>query len=729
MNDLIPVVNKLQDVFNTIGSETVDLPQIIVVGSQSSGKSSVLENLVQRDFLPRGSGIVTRRPLVLQLVNVQDSEDSKAVEYGEFLHMSDRKFTDFSEIRKEIEAETARVAGQNKGISRSPIHLKIYSPKVLNLTLVDLPGLTKIPIGDQPTDIEKQTRILVLDYITKPNSIILAVSPANVDLVNSESLKLAKQVDPEGKRTIGVLTKLDLMDAGTNALDVLTGRVIPLKLGFIGVVNRSQQDIIGNKPMSEALKAESEFFKRHSAYRSIASRCGTPFLAKILNHILMNHIRERLPDMKARINALISQTTQELLSYGDPALDEKTNKGALVLKLITKFSNDFVASIDGTALDISTKELCGGARIYYIFNNIFGTALQSISPCGNLSVQDIRTAIRNSTGPRPSLFVPEIAFDLLVKPQVLLLEQPSLRCVELVHEELTKICHSCGNQELGRYPRLHAKLIEVVADLLRERLSPTSSYVESLISIQRAYVNTNHPDFIGGAGAMSDLVKKSEKKRKEYEKLNRRANLGGNTTHISTLSGPSISSKDDIPDGLPLSDKESSGSKDIGLQNGIGNNSSWTQRESFLTYFFGSGNKSDRTVLPDQPLPSRNGTSVKTGIDMDDTLFFLKGAIIDDAVHLTDHEEMEIQLIRSLITSYFNLVRKTIQDLVPKAIMHLLVNYSRESVQNRLVSELYKEELFVDLLQEDENLASKRQNCKTMLDVYRKAFDIMNEAM
>jgi len=139
MKDLIPLVNKLQDVFNTIGSDTVDLPQIIVVGSQSSGKSSVLENIVQRDFLPRGNGIVTRRPLVLQLVNIHDDE-----EYGEFLHATNQKFTDFAEIRKEIEAETARVAGQNKGISRSPIHLKIYSPNVLNLTLVDLPGLTKV---------------------------------------------------------------------------------------------------------------------------------------------------------------------------------------------------------------------------------------------------------------------------------------------------------------------------------------------------------------------------------------------------------------------------------------------------------------------------------------------------------------------------------------------------------------------------------------------------------
>jgi len=130
----------------------------VVVGSQSSGKSSVLENIVGRDFLPRGSGIVTRRPLILQLINIPGSSDesgdkseSNAVEaaaehleFGEFLHQPNRRFYDFAEIRREIEAETARIAGTNKGINRSPINLKIYSPHVLSLTLVDLPGLTKV---------------------------------------------------------------------------------------------------------------------------------------------------------------------------------------------------------------------------------------------------------------------------------------------------------------------------------------------------------------------------------------------------------------------------------------------------------------------------------------------------------------------------------------------------------------------------------------------------------
>lgn len=495
----------------------------MVVGSQSSGKSSVLENIVGRDFLPRGSGIVTRRPLILQLINVPSERDDHPSdhevhiphtpasvagqdEWAEFNHMPGRKFYDFQEVKREIESETARIAGSNKGINRQPINLKIYSPHVLSLTLVDLPGLTKVPIGDQPTDIEKQTRNLISEYIAKPNSIVLAVSPANVDIVNSEALKLARYVDPTGKRTIGVLTKIDLMDHGTNALDILSGRVYPLKLGFIGVVNRSQQDIQGNKSMADALSSEREFFRMHPAYRNIASRCGTQYLAKTLNTTLMGHIRERLPDIKARLNTLMGQTQQELASYGTDSFTGKEHRGSLILTLMTRFASSFISSIDGTSSEISTKELCGGARIYYIFNSVFGNSLETIDPTQNLSALDIRTAIRNSTGPRPSLFVPELAFDLLVKPQIKLLEIPSQRCVELVYEELIKIGHTCGSNELSRYPRLQGKLIEVVSDLLRERLGPASSYVESLISIQRAYINTNHPNFLGAAAAMGNVM-------------------------------------------------------------------------------------------------------------------------------------------------------------------------------------------------------------------------------
>ena len=303
MDKLIPLMNQIHSIFaplshtsnnnNSSGSNRgedggsswidsiLDLPRIVAIGSQSSGKSSVIESLVGKDFLPRGKDIVTRRPLVLQLHRIEDEGE----EYGEFSHRSGRLY-DFIQIRREIETETLKVAGNNRGISVSPIYLSIKSPRVVNLVLVDLPGMTKIPVGDQPPDIETQLRNLVLHYISPKNTLILAITPANNDLVNSDALKLARQVDPMGFRTLGVITKIDLMDSGTNAVDILSNKgSFTLKYGFVGIVCRSQQDIIHNKPIDEALRAETEFFRTHPAYRSLINRCGISFLAVELNKV------------------------------------------------------------------------------------------------------------------------------------------------------------------------------------------------------------------------------------------------------------------------------------------------------------------------------------------------------------------------------------------------------------------------------------------------------------
>jgi dynamin 1-like protein len=417
-----------------------------------------------------------------------------------------------------------------------------------------------------------------------------------------------------GKRTIGVLTKLDLMDHGTNAMDILSGRVYPLKLGFIGVVNRSQQDIMGNKSLGDALLAEKEFFRTHPAYRNMAHRCGTQFLAKTLNTTLMSHIRERLPDIKARLNTLMGQTQQELASYGDAAFTGKEHRGSLILQLMTRFASSFISSIDGTSSEISTKELCGGARIYYIFNSVFGNSLESVDPTQNLSAMDIRTAIRNSTGPRPSLFVPEMAFDLLVKPQIKLLEIPSQRCVELVYEELIKICHTCGSMELSRYPKLQGKLIEVVSDLLRERLGPCSSYVESLIAIQRAYINTNHPNFLGAAAAMSAVLSDRQEKEKQIalENIRRRErNLKRNGNRLEGVATPE-EDEDQDPMARLKSGVSRSMSPAVSLPKAVNGNhrahsptrhlgQQGSTRDNFLNFFFGKDGAPVGNALPLSP--------------------------------------------------------------------------------------------------------------------------------
>ncbi|KAJ6771817.1 DYNAMIN [Salix koriyanagi] len=178
MESLIGLVNRIQRACTVLGDHGGEgmslweaLPSVAVVGGQSSGKSSVLESVVGRDFLPRGSGIVTRRPLVLQLHKIDGGSD-----YAEFLHTPKKKYTDFASVRKEIADETDRITGKSKQISNIPIHLSIYSPNgrchmffipVVNLTLIDLPGLTKVAVEGQPESIVEDIENMVRSYVEK----------------------------------------------------------------------------------------------------------------------------------------------------------------------------------------------------------------------------------------------------------------------------------------------------------------------------------------------------------------------------------------------------------------------------------------------------------------------------------------------------------------------------------------------------------------------------------
>ncbi|XP_067235091.1 dynamin-1-like protein isoform X6 [Chanodichthys erythropterus] len=694
MEALIPVINKLQDVFNTVGADIIQLPQIAVVGTQSSGKSSVLESLVGRDLLPRGTGIVTRRPLILQLVNV-DPEDRRKTgeendantwkngrlykgvdgeEWGKFLHTKNKIYTDFDEIRQEIENETERISGNNKGISDEPIHLKIFSPHVVNLTLVDLPGITKVPVGDQPKDIELQIRELILKYISNPNCIILAVTAANTDMATSEALKVAREVDTDGRRTLAVVTKLDLMDAGTDAMDVLMGRVIPVKLGLIGVVNRSQLDINNKKTVADSIRDEHAFLQKK--YPSLANRNGTKYLARTLNRLLMHHIRDCLPELKTRINVLAAQYQSLLGSYGEPVDD----KSATLLQLITKFATEYCNTIEGTAKYIETAELCGGARICYIFHETFGRTLESVDPLGGLTTIDVLTAIRNATGPRPALFVPEVSFELLVKRQVKRLEEPSLRCVELVHEEMQRIIQHCSNystQELLRFPKLHDAIVEVVTSLLRKRLPVTNEMVHNLVAIELAYINTKHPDFADACGVMNNNI--------EEQRRNRMREL------------PSAVPRDKMGGGAQGEQEGGTGTWRGMLKKGEEGQAEDRNRSSFAS----SPQKGHAVNLLDVPVPV--------------------------ARKLSAREQRDCEVIERLIKSYFLIVRKNIQDSVPKAVMHFLVNHVKDSLQSELVGQLYKPALLDDLLTESEDMAQRRNEAADMLKALQRASQVIAE--
>ncbi|CAH1989808.1 unnamed protein product [Acanthoscelides obtectus] len=708
MEALIPVINKLQDVFNTVGSNSIHLPQIVVLGSQSSGKSSVIESLVGRSFLPRGTGIVTRRPLILQLVYCpkEDREHRNASdgtldleEWGVFLHAKDRVFRNFDDIRAEIQRETDRLAGTNKGICNEPINLKIYSTKVVNLTLVDLPGITKVPVGEQPPDIEQQIRELVLKYISNPNSIILAVVTANTDMATSESLAIARDVDQDGRRTLAVVTKLDLMDAGTDAIDILCGRVIPVKLGIIGVVNRSQQDIINNKSIQDALKDETSYLQ--SKYPTLAARNGTPYLAKTLNRLLMHHIRDCLPDLKTRVNLMISQYQSLLSSYGEDISD----KSKTLLQIITKFASAYCSTIEGTARNIETTELCGGARICYIFHETFGRTLDSIHPLAGLTKMDILTAIRNANGPRPALFVPEVSFELLVKRQIRRLEEPSLRCVELIHEEMQRIIQHCGSevqQEMLRFPKLYEKIVDVVTQLLRRRLPTTNVMVENLVAIELAYINTKHPDFYKEIATVPTMIKSGD---------------GSRPTRPKSMYGKMQTEQQDFV----VSKARSTANPQV--------NSSGDDPTTWVSTLTAAQNGKENDLNHVNNIPD----NVKLENDIKDVLSPTKPVNLLPQVptntfrKLSENEEHDCEIIERLIKSYFYIVRKSIQDTVPKAVMHFLVNYVKDNLQSELVTHLYKSDNADQLLSESEHISLRRKEAGDMLKALQRASHIISE--
>uniref|UniRef100_A0A672ZNV4 Interferon-induced GTP-binding protein Mx n=1 Tax=Sphaeramia orbicularis TaxID=375764 RepID=A0A672ZNV4_9TELE len=719
MEELIPLVNQLQDAFSAIGQNAnLDLPQIAVVGGQSAGKSSVLENFVGKDFLPRGSGIVTRRPLVLQLINCP-------TEYAEFLHCKGKKFTDFDEVRQEIEAETDRVTGMNKGISPVPINLRVYSPNVLNLTLVDLPGMTKVPVGDQPADIEHQIKDMLMQFVTKDNCLLLAVSPANSDLANSDALKVAKEVDPQGLRTIGVITKLDLMDEGTDARDILENKLLPLRRGYIGVVNRSQKDIDGKKDITAALQAERKFFLSHPSYRHLADRMGTAYLQKILNQQLTNHIRDTLPGLRSKLQSQLLSIEKEVEEYKNFRPDDPSRKTKALLQMVQQFAVDFEKRIEGSGDQVDTYELSGGAKINRIFHERFPFELVKLESDEKTLRKEISYAIKNIHGIRTGLFTPDMAFETIVKRQIAQIKEPCQKCVDMVISELVNTVRQCTQK------------VHTTAHKYTQK-------VMLLIDIELAYMNTNHEDFIGFANAQQKSSQMSKKKvagnqvsggvpprtqviRKGWLTINNIGIMkGGAKEYWFVLTAETLSwYKDDeekekkymLPvDNLKLKDIE----------------------KSFMSskHIFALFNTEHRNVYKDyrqlelasesqEEVDSWKASFLRAGVYPERSA---EESSADGQIHSLDPQlERQVEIVRNLVDSYLSIIHRTVRDLIPKTIMHLMVNNTKEFIHADLLAQLYSCGDQNTLMEESQEQAQHRDEMLRMYHALREGLSIIGD--
>ncbi|CAN1254463.1 Dynamin-related protein 5A [Linum perenne] len=481
MDNLISLVNKIQRACTALGDHGEasalptlwdSLPAIAVVGGQSSGKSSVLESIVGKDFLPRGSGIVTRRPLVLQLHKL----DEGSREYAEFLHLPRKRFTDFAAVRKEIADETDRETGRSKQISSVPIHLSIYSPNVVNLTLIDLPGLTKVAVEGQSDNIVQDIENMVRSFIEKPNCLILAISPANQDLATSDAIKISREVDPSGERTFGVLTKIDLMDKGTDAVDTLEGKSFRLKFPWVGVVNRSQADINKNVDMIAARRREREYFATTPEYKHLANRMGSEHLAKMLSKHLEVVIKSRIPGIQSLINKTIAELESELSRLGKPIAADAGGKLYSIMEICRLFDRR-----------------PGGEKVYNVFDNQLPAAMKRLQFDKQLAMENIRKLITEADGYQPHLIAPEQGYRRLIESSLITIRGPTEAAVEAVHAILKELIHKAISEtvELRQYPGLRVELSNAAVESLDRMKEESKKATLKLVDMECSYLTVD----------------------------------------------------------------------------------------------------------------------------------------------------------------------------------------------------------------------------------------------
>ena len=399
------------------------------------------------EFLPRGDGVVTRRPLELRLCHIAESSVNKP--WAIFEEVKDKKFYDFKEVQKTIIDLTDKLCGSDKNIVDKPIILNIYSHTCPDLTLIDLPGVTRIPIGNQPENIEQIIKEMATRYCKDPLTIILCVVAANADITTSDGLQMEMKIEAEGSRTIGVLTKIDIMDSGTDAKKALMNQEIPLKLGYVGLKNRSKQDLMDKIPMKEAIKKEKDFFNNHPVYKKLPpGYVGVEILIQKLTKILFKKIRDHLPVIIKEINDHIKKAEEELALLGQPLPVDDMGKLNLLWNMLSEycetFKNVLKGKYDSKRLSYIKDE--GGYKVKAFFKNLLDEFTGDYKATAKYKDKDINYAVTIHEGSSIPGFPSVDAFYYLLRPELEKLRESIQECLieffQYLENLLTKILES-----------------------------------------------------------------------------------------------------------------------------------------------------------------------------------------------------------------------------------------------------------------------------------------------
>ncbi|KAE8356356.1 P-loop containing nucleoside triphosphate hydrolase protein [Aspergillus coremiiformis] len=370
------LLDKIDKLFACNVGEYIALPQLVVVGDQSSGKSSVLEGLTRLPF-PRDSGLCTRfatqiifrrsrdmstRQITASIIPASDSDAERATRLKAWRCESIGGLEPdiFSDIMEEVYEMMGVSTTENTSLptfSKDVFRLEICGPEEDHLSVIDVPGIFKntTPGITSKADIHV-VRDMVETYMRNPRSIMLTVVPANVDIATQEIVEMAREYDPNGERTIGVLTKPDLVDKGAEdrVLDLVAGNKLFIQHGWILVRNLNQQELRdGDTDRDQAEKA----FGRTMPWNAIASdKFGIKSLKTRLQEAVTENARRAFPSVRSEISKRLKDSKNALKALGGDR-ETKEQKASFLLDIIARFQ-------DITAQALSTN---------YGANDIFDT--------------------------------------------------------------------------------------------------------------------------------------------------------------------------------------------------------------------------------------------------------------------------------------------------------------------------------------------------------------------
>lgn len=460
----------------------IKLPGLIVIGSQSVGKSSVLQAIVglKEPFLPSGDGVVTRVPLQLQLRGIPQSGDP----YVTFDHSGGKHFS-LQESQDEILRWTATKC-PGKDVRDEPLFMTIHKHGLIDLLLTDLPGMTEIAVDGQPQELPERIEELVRKYAERRGNIIVAVSSATADIATSKALKIAREVDPQGDRSIAVFTKMDMLSGDDAVRKILDNTQYPLRHGYFGIICRQLDP--------DARRNEEEAFASTHGLADVAN-FGTNCLGKRLGSIYKREMARQFPEIQ---DVLLREkrTAEEMLKTlrDNDSEEDRLQRGIQICQRVDKCLKDVLSGSPSLVLDFpDLVDAYGVVTIREIHKRV-RTQLQSLKLLGDgdweQQVQHRLMSNAGGTNTDASMTL-DIIKELLSRRVSALL--PPI-CAEYADNISRSVRTMVQNflptvADLHQYPAFRQRIMEVLMEFLQDGEAALRSGIIEYVKQEVNYIN------------------------------------------------------------------------------------------------------------------------------------------------------------------------------------------------------------------------------------------------